>query len=85
MSLKTLSVHVLSEYVRGICSPENLRQGDILRTDLVLDPKVANVEMPYLAQTTAPTYPDGCSGVCQHIELERQAKVPGNRLETQSF
>ena len=70
-------IQVFYEYIRTILGAENLLEQQPF---LLLDPVVASMQMPNVAEAAPLRDPDCCSGIGMHPRFERPSHVSGKGL-----
>ena len=74
---------MLGKYVSGVISPGNLCQHKVPSAYSVLYPKIGHMEVPNLSKTPSPTYTNSGCGVRQDLDIENNAKISGNGLQSE--
>ena len=77
-------VNVLGEYIRGVASPGNSFEHEVLLLHSVLDPKVRRGKVANLSETLSPAYTDSRRSVCKYLQSEMESQIFGQRLKTQA-
>ena len=85
MPSNKLGVHCLGKYVRRVLGALNLVEREVVPAYPLLHPELPDGEVPYLANTRAPTDADGGATVGVDLKEQVEAKVGAQAGQAQAL